>query len=434
MRVWWIAFALGVVVLQRQAALPGALAWTIGVAGLAGCAVLSVWCMRRRRTRKTAMFGWMLCALAACDTGFGYAAARAEWRLRDSLPVEWEGRDIVVTGVIRGLPVIDETGARLLFAVESNDAGLARFPPLLRLSWRAYGASATRDPLPDLRAAQRWRFVVRLKRPHAEANPGVRDSEAAWLAAGIRAIGYVSAPRRAEMRDARAAGWRASIDRLRDVLRARIGESLGSDAGHRGIVAALAIGDQSGIGDDDWHVLRSTGTSHLVAISGLHVGLVGAIAGGLVSMVWRRLRWRTRAATLAFPAPYAAALAALAAAAGYAALAGFNVPAQRAWWMIAAGGIAYLAGRSVPTSAVLCAALGGVLLADPWAVLSAGFWLSFGAVAVILLAIAGWRAAREADAESGEGDGTAGLSSRLRGWGGHAPRAVSPKPRACSTR
>lgn len=148
-------------------------------------------------------------------------------------------------------------------------------------------------------------------------------------------------------------------------------------------------------------MLRSTGTSHLVAISGLHVGLVGAIAGGLVSMVWRRLRWRTRAATLAFPAPYAAALAALAAAAGYAALAGFNVPAQRAWWMIAAGGIAYLAGRSVPTSAVLCTALGGVLLADPWAVLSAGFWLSFGAVAVILLAIAGWRAAREADAESG---------------------------------
>ncbi|WP_205187196.1 ComEC/Rec2 family competence protein, partial [Burkholderia sp. LMG 13014] len=297
MRVWWIAFALGVVVLQRQAALPGALAWTIGVAVLAGCAVLGVWCMRRQRTRTTAMFGWMLCALAACDAGFGYAAARAEWRLRDSLPVEWEGRDIVVTGVIRGLPVVDETGARLLFAVESNDAGLARFPPLIRLSWRAYGASAARDPLPDLRAAQRWRFVVRLKRPHAEANPGVRDSEAAWLAAGIRAIGYVSAPRRAALLDARASGWRASIDRLRDALRARIGETLGPDAGHRGIVAALAIGDQSGIGEDDWHVLRSTGTSHLVAISGLHVGLVGAIAGGLVSMVWRRLRWRARAAT-----------------------------------------------------------------------------------------------------------------------------------------
>ncbi|WP_322063923.1 ComEC/Rec2 family competence protein, partial [Burkholderia cenocepacia] len=415
MRVGWIAFALGVVVLQRQAALPGAVAWTVGAAVLAGCAVLGAWCVRRRRTRAVAACGWMLWALAACIAGFGYAAARAEWRLSDNLPTEWEGRDIVVTGVIRGLPVIDETGARLLFAVESNDAGLARFPPLIRLSWRAYGAAATRDALPDWRAAQRWRFVVRLKRPHAEANPGVRDSEAAWFAAGIRAIGYVSAPRRAALLDARASGWRASIDRVRDALRTRIGEVLGTDAAHRGIVAALAIGEQSGIGEDDWRVLRNTGTSHLVAISGLHVGLVGALAGWLVSMVWRRVRWRGRAATLVLPAPYAAALAALVAAAGYAALAGFNVPAQRAWWMIAGGGIAYLAGRSVPTSTVLCAALGGVLLADPWAVLSAGFWLSFGAVAVILLAVAGWRAVREAD-EAGMEGGAADWRSRLRAW------------------
>ncbi|EAY64288.1 hypothetical protein BCPG_02607 [Burkholderia cenocepacia PC184] len=243
MRVGWIAFALGVVVLQRQAALPGAIAWTVGAAVLAGCAALGVWCVRWPRTRAVVACGWMLWALAASVAGFGYAAARAEWRLSDSLPAEWEGRDIVVTGVIRGLPVVDETGARLLFAVESNDAGLTRFPPLIRLSWRAYGASATRDTLPDLRAAQRWRFVVRLKRPHAEANPGVRDSEAAWLAAGIRAIGYVSAPRRAVLLDARASGWRASIDRVRDTLRARIDDVLGTDAAHRGIVAALAIGD-----------------------------------------------------------------------------------------------------------------------------------------------------------------------------------------------
>lgn len=431
MRVGWVAFALGVVVLQRQAALPGAIAWTIGAILLAGCTVLGAWCLRCRPTRTTVAFGWMLCAFAACIAGFGYAAVRAEWRLSDRLPAEWEGRDIVVTGVIRGLPVVDDTGVRLLFAVESNDAGLARFPPLIRLSWRAYGASAAREALPDLRAAQRWRFVVRLKRPHAEANPGVRDSEAAWLAAGIRAIGYVSAPRRAALLDARASGWRATIDRVRDTLRTRIGETLGSDAAHRGIVAALAIGDQSGIGDDDWRVLRNTGTSHLVAISGLHVGLVGAIAGGLVSMVWRRLRWRARAATLVLPAPYAAALAALTAAAGYAALAGFNVPAQRAWWMIAGGGIAYLAGRSVPTSAVLCAALGGVLLADPWAVLSAGFWLSFGAVAVILLAVAGWRAVRDADAdaEDDEGSGAARLSSRLRAWGMRAGRRIAEATR-----
>jgi len=432
MRVWWIAFALGVVVLQRQAALPGMGGWVGGAVVLAGCGALLAWCARRRRTRSIVALRWMLCACAACAIGFGYAAARAEWRLRDGLPVEREGRDIVVTGVISGLPVIDDTGARLLLAVESNDAGLARFPPLIRLSWRTYGAPAARNAMPDLRAAQRWRLVVRLKRPHAEANPGVRDSEAAWLAAGIRAIGYVVAPERAELLDARASGWRASIDRLRDALRNGIGDALGSNARHRGIVTALAVGDQSGIGDDAWRVLRNTGTSHLVAISGLHVGLVGAIAGGIVSWVWRRLRWRGHAAALVMPAPYAASMAALTAAAGYAALAGFNVPAQRAWWMIAAGAAACLAGRSVPTSAVLCAALGGVLLADPWAVVSAGFWLSFGAVAVILMSVAGWGAVREFDEGDDRGtDGTAPVDRwrRLRAWCKRAGHRVAQATR-----
>ncbi|AOI57926.1 DNA internalization-related competence protein ComEC/Rec2 [Burkholderia diffusa] len=432
MRVWWIAFALGVVVLQRQAALPGMGGWISGAIVLAGCGALLAWCARRGRTRAIVALRWMLCACVACAIGFGYAAARAEWRLRDSLPVEREGRDIVVTGVISGLPVIDGTGARLLLAVESNDAGLDRFPPVIRLSWRTYGAPAARGAVPDLRAAQRWRLVVRLKRPHAEANPGVRDSEATWLAAGIRAIGYVVAPERAELLDARASGWRASIDRMRDALRSGIDDALGSDARHRGIVTALAVGDQSGIGDADWRVLRNTGTSHLVAISGLHVGLIGAIAGGIVSWVWRRLRWRGHAAALAMPAPYAASVAALTAAAGYAALAGFNVPAQRAWWMIAAGAAAYLAGRSVPTSAVLCAALGGVLLVDPWAVVSAGFWLSFGAVAVILMAVAGWRAVREFDRGDDRGtDGTAAVDRwrRLCAWCKRAGRRVAEATR-----
>ena len=177
--------------------------------------------------------------------------------------------------------------------------------------------------------------------------------------------------------------------------------------------------------------------NHNIAISGLHVGLVGALAGGIVSMAWRRLRWRGRAAALVMPAPYAASLAALTAAAGYAALAGFNVPAQRAWWMIAAGAAAYLAGRSVPTSAVLCAALGGVLLADPWAVLSAGFWLSFGAVAVILMAVAGWRAVREFDGADGDGgnpsaaDGTATVDRwrRPRAWCMRAGRRIAQATR-----
>jgi predicted membrane metal-binding protein len=236
MRVWWIAFALGVVVLQRQAALPGAGGWAGAAIMVAVCGAAYVGSARCARSRPLVALRWVLCACIASAVGFGYAAARAEWRLRDGLPVEWEGRDIVVTGVIRGLPAIDETGARLLLAVESNDAALARFAPLIRLSWRSYGEPAARGTLPALHGGQRWRLVARMKRPHAEANPGVRDSEAAWLAAGIRAIGYVVAPERAILLDERASGWLASIDRMRDTLRMRIGDALGDE---RAIAASL---------------------------------------------------------------------------------------------------------------------------------------------------------------------------------------------------
>lgn len=426
MRVWWIAFMLGVVALQRQAALPGAVEWTCGAFVLAALAGAGVWrAHRQAHTRAMTAFGWSLCAAAACVAGFGYAAVRAEWRLRDALPAEWEGREITVTGVVKGLPAVDDTGARFLFAVESNDAGIAHFPPVIRLSTRTYGARAA-AAMPDVRAAQRWRLTVRLKRPHGEANPGVRDSEAAWLGAGIRALGYVTRFERAELLEARARGAQAAIDRRRDALRERIGVALAPDARHLGIVAALAIGDQSAIGADDWRILRHTGTGHLVAISGLHISLVGGLAGWVTAACWRRIRWRGGAAALVVPAPCIAVPGALLAALGYAALAGFNVPAQRAWWMIATAGVAYLAGRSVPTSSVLCAALGGVLLADPWAVLSAGFWLSFGAVAVILLAASGWRAARHDDA--GPADG--GRTAWLRALGRRAAHRVTDAARA----
>lgn len=156
MRVWWIAFALGVVVLQRQAALPGAGGWAGAAIMVVVCGAAYVGSARCARSRPLVALRWVLCACIASAVGFGYAAARAEWRLRDGLPVEWEGRDIVVTGVIRGLPAIDETGARLLLAVESNDAALARFAPLIRLSWRSYGEPAARGTLPALHGGQRW--------------------------------------------------------------------------------------------------------------------------------------------------------------------------------------------------------------------------------------------------------------------------------------
>ncbi|WP_175115063.1 ComEC/Rec2 family competence protein, partial [Paraburkholderia solisilvae] len=444
MRAVWCGFALGVVWLQQQAALPG---WS-GAMGLAVSACVAVggalWAFRghgRGRGSHAARrwAGWGAVWLAAFCIGFGYAAWRAHVRLAYALPVEWEGRDIEVRGYIAGLPgytgnaegddagtnagtnaeltaEVDANarlgngtrgrtddrsripgdpgnrgvseGVRFLFNVESTDAPVANFPRKLQLSWIAQDA-----PLPQgLTPGARWRLVVRLKRAHGNANFGVRDTEAALFARNLRATGYVTRPAAALRLAGNAHGVGVTVDRWRAALRARI-DSVLTDAPHRGIVIALAIGAQDAVSAADWRLMRATGTSHLVAISGLHIGFVASLAAWLASAVWRRSgliggRFGTDWPLL-LPAQKVAAPCGAVFAAGHAALAGFNVPAQRALWMLAVVALAYLSGRTVARSVVLAWALGLVLLIDPWAVLSAGFWLSFCAVAAILFAMSG---------------------------------------------
>ncbi|BCQ23694.1 ComEC/Rec2 family competence protein [Caballeronia sp. NK8] len=319
-------------------------------------------------------------AVAVCVLGFAYAAVRADIRLREQLPVEYEQRDIELTGFVRGLPEQREDGTRFLFDVEANGAGLQDFPRLVRLSWLSENRT-------KLHAGERWTLSARLKRAHANANFGLRDAEVSLLERGIRATGYVSAARVPQRLNPDATGPRLTIDRLRARARERIETVLGR-APHRGIIVALAVGAQDAVSDADWAVMRATGTSHLVAISGLHIGFVAGLAALIAGFVWKRVRWRGVPAPLIVAAPKVAAVGAALFAACYAALAGFNVPAQRTLGMLLIVAIAFLCGRRPASSLVLLWALAFVLIADPWAVTSPGFWLSFCAVAAILHAIA----------------------------------------------
>ncbi|MGF6814053.1 competence protein ComEC [Paraburkholderia atlantica] len=407
MRAVWCGFALGVIWLQRQAALPDAGGWWALI--LVGCtaAGVAVWGLRgdgtcvayqleyeqrlsnrlarrvRRDARVRRVAGWGAVWCAAICVGFGYAALRAQTRLAASLPHEWEGRDIEVVGTIKGLPTRDDKGARFLFDVETNDARLAAFPRVIQLAWIARDA-----PAPRLEPGERWRLTVRLKRPHGNANFGVRDAEASLLARNVRATGYVSVPDHAQRLAGPAHGFAVLVDRWRAALRARIDTVL-ADAPHRGIVVALAIGAQDQLSRADWQLMRETGTSHLVAISGLHIGFVAGLTGWLAAAFWRRSGWLGRNWPLRLPAQLVGVTAGAIFAALHAALAGFNVPAQRALWMAALVALAFVGGRQLARSTVLAWALGLVLLVDPWAVVSAGFWLSFCAVGAILFAMSG---------------------------------------------
>ncbi len=226
-----------------------------------------------------------------------------------------------------------------------------------------------------LRAGQRWRGELKLKRPRGLANPGSFNYEA-WLARHrFAATGYL---RDSELKALPTvfAGWQGWRQAVADSLRRSIADP---DVG--GVLLALANGDRSGISQQRWQQFQRYGLNHLVVISGLHVGLVAGIGFLLGRLVNRR----------------AAHLLAAALALAYSALAGFALPTQRALVMLASVQLVALAGRRVAPTRSLSAALLGVALLDPLATHSAGFWLSFAAVALIFYlrhmqpALQGWR-------------------------------------------
>ena len=371
MRSAILAFAAGAACIQVQSALP---APTILLA-CAGAAVLASLLLRRLPRMLVAGFLLGLCWGALC----------AHIAIADVLPHKDEGRDITVTGIIASLPHRFDGGARFQFDVQQVDTPDATVPPRIMLSW--YGATAG-DPS-FIHPGERWRLVVRLQRPHGNANPHGFDYEAWLLEQGVRATGYVRpAGARNRRLDAWQPGARYAVERARGFLRSRILSILDGKP-YAGVIVALVIGDQRGIGQDDWDVFNRTGIGHLVSISGLHITMVASLAAWAMSYLWRRSFMTDAHLPLRLPAQKAAALAGATVALLYVLLAGFGVPAQRTFYMLAVVAVALWFGRITASSHVLCLALGVVVLRDPWAMLWPGFWLSFGAVAAILYACGG---------------------------------------------
>ena len=330
MRIFVLAFAGGIWLLQQQAALP-AVPW-LGGLGIGAllllalqklCAAVSPGtALGKRRFIASAMLG-----LAAAVLGFVWAAGFAHLRLAEELPTEIEGRDIELSGVVAGLPQALERGVRFEFDVE--DAGAA-VPPRISLAWYRSGDATDDDasPLIPVRAGERWRFTVRLKRPHGNFNPHGFDYEAWLFERGIRATGYVR-PRSAERIEARV--WRPgyAVEMLRENIRDRFRSAL-PDATYAGILIALAIGDQQAIDAELWQVFARTGITHLMSISGLHITMFAGLAYALINWLWRR----SARLPLRLPAQHAAAAGGFLAAFFYCLLAGFAVPAQRTLYML----------------------------------------------------------------------------------------------------
>ncbi len=350
------AFVAGVVVLQQLASLPG-LVWLFPIFIVCGFSI---------KITKLRLIAWFL-------VGFAWAFLFSWNLMNDRLDGSLEGQNVIVEGRVSGLPNYFDRGVRFGFEID-NIAGISpnRVAKTVRISW--YSGSA------KVAVGDRWRLEIRLKRPHGNFNVAGFDYQTWLFTNGYRATGYVRESQHNELLGQNAWWYQSGIWRERAAE--RLGKAV-TGADMRGLIKALVIGAKDEISNQQWNILRKTGTAHLMAISGLHIGFVAGFGFFVIKWIWGRF------GSLRIAPPVAGAVASIAIAIFYAALAGFSLPTQRALIMllVVMGGV-LLQRNLVPTRGISVALFLTVLL-NPLAVLSAGLWLSFTAVAAIVYVVVG---------------------------------------------
>ena len=384
MIIFALGFVFGAWLLQQQPVLPNIFIALQAALVLALSLVIFVK-FQQQYLKKLSLL------IAAAALGFLWAATFAAIRLSDQLPKDWQQKSVTIIGVVASLPEATERGERFRFDVEkilTKDATKTlKIPTHISLNFYGGTKSQRLENASSLNtyfhpsqfhSGERWQFTVRLKRPHSTYNPHGYDFEAWALAENMRATGTIHG--KSGYKKLSNFVWRPRyiIEHYREKVGNQINQTLAKKP-YAGVIRALVVGDDSQINATDWNIYLRTGVNHLMSISGLHITMLAGLAFTLAAFIWRRFP----SMVLAMPTRKAATIAGLLVAILYALLAGMSVPTQRTLYMLITFSAALLFARNLAISRALAIALITVVLLDPWAVIAPGFWLSFGAVALI---------------------------------------------------
>ncbi len=322
-----------------------------GTIVLTGCAATGAACLKCR-------FLW---PLAFFLLGFAIMGFSARAQLAERLDPAMASQSLAVEARVVNFPTTE--GDTVRFVV--RPVNRTDLPDRIRLTW------FKPEVIPAI--GESWQLQLRLKRPRGYANPGGFDFEGWLFRERIGATGYIDS----DEGSYRIIGDQPDlITRLRKTFAARVAAILPADDASA-VLMAIGVGARHNISRQQWDLYARTGTSHLMAISGLHIGLAAGCAYLLGWALFAPFCTRRNLRDIAL-------LTAIAAAGTYAALSGFAVPSRRALLMACVAGAAILLRRRLQLGPLLAIPCFAIFISNPLAILAPGFKLSFAAVALLI--------------------------------------------------
>ena len=290
-------------------------------------------------------------------------------------PKNMEGKTISIEGRIASVPASFKENTQFQFYV--NHLENSDFHGKITLSWFKNRMTPT---IPHLIPGEKWHLTVKLKKPRSFSNPGSFDYEAWLFEQRILAKGYIVQKGKNQL--LAPAKWHYWIEQVRQKLFQQWMPFL-AQWPLLGVLLALTIGLTSHITPEQWQVFTNTGTIHLISISGFHISMMAGMGYALMNFIWRRITFLCER----FPSQKAGAIAAIIIGLFYSLLAGSSIPTERSIIMLMVFMSSLVIQRHTNVWQCFSWSLWGVILLDPFAPLNMSFWLSFGAVGMILYAM-----------------------------------------------